>query len=57
MKKNKRRVAGKDYTEDELCKLMRLAKEKGGKKFESAEAFLKHFPSPSLRERLGEGGA
>lgn len=37
------RPVGKDYSEEELRKLMRLTKEGSGKKFTSAEAFLKHL--------------
>ena len=37
------RPAGEDYTEEELRKLMKLAKEPGTKKFASAEEFLKHI--------------
>lgn len=35
--------AGEEYAEEELKKLLGLSKEKGGKKFESAEAFLRHL--------------
>ena len=37
------RPAKEDYTQEELTGLMELAKEPGGKKFSSAEAFLKHI--------------
>ncbi len=37
------RPAGEEYTEEELRKLMGIAKEPGGKKFPSAEAFLRHL--------------
>jgi bifunctional DNA-binding transcriptional regulator/antitoxin component of YhaV-PrlF toxin-antitoxin module len=37
------RPTGDDYTEDELRKLAQLAKERGGRKFRSAEAFLQHI--------------
>ena len=37
------RPAGEGYTEEELKKLMGLAKEPGRKKFSSPEAFLKHL--------------
>ena len=33
------------YTEEEIRKLLKLAKEPGGKTFNSAEAFLKHLHS------------
>jgi bifunctional DNA-binding transcriptional regulator/antitoxin component of YhaV-PrlF toxin-antitoxin module len=33
----------KEYTEEELDKLEKLAKEKGGKTFKSGEAFLKYL--------------
>ena len=36
------RPAGEDYTEEELHKLQKLARERGGKKFASAEDFLQH---------------
>ncbi len=37
------RPAGGEYTEEELRKMMGLAKAKGGKKFNSADSFLKHL--------------
>jgi AbrB family looped-hinge helix DNA binding protein len=38
-----RPAAGEEYTEEELRKMMGLAKASGGKKFDSAEAFLRHL--------------
>ena len=35
--------AGEEYTEEELRRLFGIAKEQGGKKFTSAEAFLQHL--------------
>ncbi len=37
------RPAGEEYTEEELRKMMGLAKAAGGKKFNTAESFLKHL--------------
>jgi AbrB family looped-hinge helix DNA binding protein len=37
------RPAGEEYTDEELRKMMGLAKTPGGKKFDSAEAFLRHL--------------
>ncbi len=37
--------AEEPYTDEEIRKLLKLAKEPGGKTFESAEAFLKHLHS------------
>ena len=37
------RPATKDYTEEELRQLQKLALERGGKKFASAEDFLRHI--------------
>ena len=35
--------AGEEYTEEEVKKLLGLSKVKGGKKFESGEAFLRYI--------------
>ena len=37
------RPAREDYTEEELRKIQKLALERGGKKFASAEEFLRHI--------------
>ena len=37
------RPAKEGYTQEELTRLIGLAKEPGGRKFSSAEAFLKHI--------------
>lgn len=37
--------SGPSYTAAEIRKLLKIAKEPGGKTFESAEAFLKHLRS------------
>lgn len=37
------RPAGEGYTEEELRKLMKISKQKGGKRFISSEAFLRHL--------------
>ncbi len=37
------RPAGADYSAEELRRLMGIAREPGGKKFSSAEEFLKHL--------------
>ena len=37
------RPVGETYSAEELRRLMGLAKEPGGKKFDSPEAFLKHI--------------
>ncbi len=43
LKRMEIRPAGEDYTEEDLHKLSELAKEKGGKKFASAQEFLRHI--------------
>jgi len=40
------RPAGAEYTEEELRRLLSIAKERGGKRFTSAEAFLRHLEKP-----------
>lgn len=37
------RPAEEGYTDEDLRKLMGIAKERGGKRFASAEAFLRHL--------------
>ena len=35
--------AGENYTEEELRKMLKISREKGGKHFDSAEGFLNHL--------------
>lgn len=37
------KVPDEDYTAEEIAKLEKLAKEKGGRMFKSKEAFLKYI--------------
>lgn len=37
------RPAEEGYSEEEIGKLLRISKERGAKKFDSAEAFLRHL--------------